>query len=113
MLRGEIWWADIEEASGSAPAYRRPVLIVQSDVLNRSSINTVVVVALTTNMAHAKAPGNISMPRKETGLPRDSVINVSQVFTIDKSRLEDRVARVSGSIMRHVEAGLRLVLELG
>jgi len=112
MLRGEIWWADIPTDAGSAPAYRRPMLIVQSDAFNRSRIGTVVAVSLTTNPALADAPGNITLSRKHSGLPRDSVVNVSQISTLDKSQLDTRVGRLPAAAMQQVEAGLRVVLEL-
>ena len=112
MKRGEVWWADLPEPAGSEPGYRRPVLIVQADDFNRSRIRTVLAVAITTNLALAHAPGNLPLPRRNAGLERESVINVSQVVTIDKRFLIERAGRLSGSQLRQVEEGLRLVLAL-
>lgn len=100
------------ESAPSEPGYRRPVLVVQSDDFNRSRIRTVVAVALTTNLRLEAAPGNLLLTREETGLPRDSVVNVSQVVTLDKTFLEERVGRIDAQAMLAVENGLRLVLAL-
>jgi mRNA interferase MazF len=112
MQRGEIWWAGLPRPRGSAPGYRRPVLVVQSDDFNRSGIATAIVVAITTNMSLAFAPGNVMCRPKGTGLPRPSVINVSQVATLDRKVLTERVGRVSEPLMQQVDEGLRLVLAL-
>ena len=112
MRRGEIWWAELPTPTGSEPGYRRPVLIVQSDDFNRSRIQTVLALAITSNQRLAAAPGNVSLPRRGTGLRRASVINVSQVVTLDRAFLAERSGRVSDGVMRQVEDGLRLVLHL-
>ncbi len=112
MQRGEIWWADLPQPVASEPGYRRPVLIVQSDEFNRSRIRTVVATILTTNLRLAQAPGNVLVAASDSGLPRDSVINVSQVITIDKSFLTEQAGQVSEVIMLTVDEGLRLVLAL-
>ena len=112
MQRGDVWWADLGKPRGSGPGYRRPVLIVQSDDFNRSGISTVVAVAMTTNMSLAPAPGNVFCRAKASGLPRPSVINVSQIATIDRGDLLERVGRVSDLLMRQVDDGLRSVLSL-
>jgi mRNA interferase MazF len=112
MLRGEIWWADIPEGAGSAPAYRRPVLIIQADAFNRSRIATVIGVGLTSNLALADAPGNVSVSRAVSGLPKDSVVNVSQIITLDRSQLTKKVGRLPAGVMRSVEDGLRLAVDL-
>lgn len=112
VVRGEIWWADLPEPIASEPGYTRPVLIIQSNDFNQSRIKTVVAVILTTNLRLARARGNILVSSADTGLPRDSVINVSQIVTADKSFLTDRVGQVSDRIMSLVEDGLRLVLVL-
>ncbi|MFK8185140.1 MAG: type II toxin-antitoxin system PemK/MazF family toxin [Phormidesmis sp.] len=91
MYRGEIWWADLAVPDGSALGCRRPVLIVQDDIFNQSAIRTVIVVIITSNTQLAEAPGNVLLPRKLSGLPKDSVANVSQVFTIDKTLLTERI----------------------
>jgi mRNA interferase MazF len=110
--RGEIWWAGLARPRGAEPGHRRPVLVVQSDDFNRSGIATAVVVAITTNMSLAFAPGNVVCRPKSTGLPRPSVINVSQVATVDRKELKERVGRVPEPLMEQVDDGLRLVLAL-
>lgn len=112
MQRGEVWWANLGKPRGSAPGYRRPVLIVQSDDYNRSGISTVVTVALTTNMSLAQAPGNVVCRAKASGLPKTSVINVSQVATVDRGDLAERLGRVPDSLLQQVDDGLRSVLSL-
>ena len=112
MRRGEIWWASLPEPKGSEPGYSRPVLIIQADPFNLSRIRTVIVVMITRNLALADAPGNVLLPRKSTRLPHDSVANVSQVFTIDKSFLREKVSDLPKALLQKVEAGLRLVLSL-
>jgi mRNA interferase MazF len=110
--RGEIWWAELPEPRGSEPGYRRPVLIVQADSFNRSRIQTVIAAAITSNLDLAQAPGNVLLPASATGLPRDSVVNVSQVLTLDRSFLSDFVSKLSGKLLALVDDGLRLSLGL-
>lgn len=110
--RGEIWWADLPEPTGSAPGYRRPAVVVQNDYLNASRIQTALVVLLTSNLDLADAPGNVRLPAKATGLPRDSVANVTQLLTVDLSQLTTYVGRVPPAKLRQIDAGLRLVLDL-
>ena len=112
MRRGEIWWAGLPEPEGSGPGYRRPVLIVQADEFNRSRIGTVVIVALTTHLALAQAPGNVLLKARRAGLPRDSVVNVSQLLTIDRRLLVKKVSALDLPTMTDVDNGLRLVLAL-
>lgn len=112
MVRGEVWWASLPEPAGSQPGFRRPVLIVQSNEFNRSRIRTLLVVAITSNAALAEAPGNVLLPRKESGLAKESVANVSQVLTVDRSFLTERVGHLGVPLMQRVDAGLRLVLSL-
>lgn len=112
ISRGEIWWAELSEPRGSKPGYRRPVLVVQANPFNRSRIATVVVVAITSNLSLADAPGNVRLPRRESRLPRESVANVSQVLTLDRRYLAERAGRLSGRLLESVESGLRLVLAL-
>ena len=112
MIRGEIWWTSLRAPSGSEPAYRRPILIVQADSFNRSKINTVIAAAITSNLRLAQAPGNVRLTKRQSGLKRDSVVNVSQVVTLNKSFLTERVGRVPASKLREVDEGLRLVLGL-
>lgn len=112
MQRGSIWWASLPDAVGSMPGYRRPVLVVQSDSFNRSHINTVIALVLTSNVRLATAPGNVLLPARVTGLPKDSVANVSQVVTIDKTLLTEHVGQLPSKEMRQIEEGLRRVLSL-
>ena len=110
IQRGEIWWADLGEPTGAEPGFRRPVLVVQADAFNRSRIDTVVVVAITSNMRLGEAPGNVTLSRRTGGLPKPSVINVSQITTLDKSELTERIGRLPPATMEEVDEGLKLVL---
>lgn len=112
MQRGEIWWADLADPQGAAPGYRRPVLILQADAFTQSRIATVIVVIVTSNLRLASAPGNVFVSAHESGLPRDSVINVSQLVTLDKTVLDAQVGHLSARTMTAVEDGVRLVLDL-
>ena len=94
IQRAEIWWANLPEPRGSEPGYRRPVLVIQSDDFNRSRISTVIAIVITSNMKLAEAPGNVYLPQKLTGLSKDSVANVSQVITLDKSFLTEKVGEL-------------------
>ena len=108
--RGQVWWADLDEPRGSGPGFRRPLLIVQDDAFNRSRLRTVITVVLTSNVRLVEAPGNVLIPAKASGLPKDSVANVSQVITLDRDFLVEPVGRVRGQALKDVENGLRLVL---
>jgi mRNA interferase MazF len=110
IAQGEIWWADLGSPVGSAPGFRRPVLVVQGDALNRSRIATVVSVALTSNLAWGDAPGNVLLQARETGLPKESVANVSQLITLDRSVLSERVGKLSRAKLELVLTGLDIVL---
>ena len=112
MRRGEVWWASLPAPQGSGPGYRRPVLVIQSNAFNRSRIGTALVLAITSNLDLAAAPGNVALPRRGTGLRRKSVINVSQVVTLDKRFLSARSGRVPDALLARVEHGLSLVLGL-
>jgi mRNA interferase MazF len=112
IQRGDVWWAELDEPRGSAPAFRRPVVIVQADAFNRSRIATIVAVTLTSNLRLADAPGNVLIPRGDSGLTKDSVANVSQLVTLDRSALAERVGPLTGELVRQVDRGLRLVLDL-
>lgn len=112
VRRGEVWWADLDEPRGSEPGYRRPVLIVQDDAFNRSRIGTVVAVVLTSSLRLVDAPGNVLVPGKAAGLPKDSVANVSQIVTLDRDFLDTQIGRVPPRLMAAVDAGLKLVLGL-
>ena len=113
MRRGEIWWASLGEPQGSAPGFRRPVLIVQSNDFNDSAIRTSICAAITSNMRLADARGNVRVTRRVSGLlPQDSVVNVSQLITLDKNMLTENVGRLPAQSLRDVEAGIKLVLAL-
>ncbi len=112
LARGDVWWADLPDPKGSEPGYRRPLLIVQNDLFNRSRLRTVLAVVLTGNLRLVDAPGNVLVPAKASGLPRDSVANVSQIITIDRNALTDRVGRLPGAIIDQVANGVRLALAL-
>jgi mRNA interferase MazF len=110
ISQGEVWWADLPEPSGSEPGFRRPVLVVQSDAFNRSRIATVVCIPLTSNLRWTEAPGNVLLSSKATGLPKDSVANVSQLVTLDKSFLAERIGKLSKAKLELVLFGIDVVL---
>jgi mRNA interferase MazF len=110
VAQGEVWWADLGEPAGSAPAFRRPVLIVQGDAFNRSRIATVVCVPLTSNLKWVDAPGNVLLAERDTGLPKPSVANVSQIVTLDRGTLSDRVGKLSRQKIDLVLSGVDTVL---
>jgi len=110
MIRGEIWWADFGIPFGSETGYKRPVLIIQSDDFNKSRIHTVVVIPFSTNLDLALAPGNVFMEKELTNLSKDSVLVVSQINTIDKKRLVDKISKISNSLFSQIEDGIQLVL---
>lgn len=112
MRRGEIWWASLPEPSGSGPGFRRPLLIVSANSFNESRIGTVIAVVVTSNLRLADAPGNVRLPSRGTGLAKPSVANVSQVITVDKSFLTERLGRLSARLLTDVDEGLRLALSL-
>ena len=112
MKRGEIWWASLPDPEGSSPGYRRPVLIIQANEFNKSRINTLIATVITSNVALATAPGKKILKTRTSGLPRDSVVNVSQIITIDKRLLTEKVKRLDDRVLEEVEEGLRLVLGL-
>ena len=112
MSRGDLWWADLGLPRGSAPALRRPVLVVSADSYNRSTLRTVTVAVLTTNTRLAALPGNVVVPAGVSGLPHDSVVNVTQLATIDRAVLDERVAALPDWLLEQVDAGLRRALDL-
>lgn len=112
IARGEIWWADLPAPTGAGPGKRRPVLVVSADSFNLSRIATVVAVAISSNTDLAAAPGNVAVPSARSGLPKDSVVNVSQIVTLDKRQLGERVGALDLDTFAQVESGLRLVLDL-
>lgn len=110
VAQGEVWWADLPDPSGSGPGFRRPVVVLQGDALNRSQLATVVCVPLTSNLRWADAPGNVVLRPRSTGLPTDSVANLSQVITIDKTLMTERIGRSSRFQVELLLAGLDIVL---
>jgi mRNA interferase MazF len=110
IAQGEVWWADLGEPIGSEAGFRRPVLVVQGDSLNRSRIATAVCVPLTSNLKWGEAPGNVVLKAKSTGLPKDSVANLSQVVALDKTALTERTGRISKQQLQLVFAGLDIML---
>jgi mRNA interferase MazF len=112
MERGEIWWTEIPAPFGSEPGFRRPVLVVQSNDYNVSNLQTVIGVAVTRTLTFARLPGNVLLLASETGLPEDSVANVSQIVTLDRRRFTDRIGRADAFSMAEVDAGLRQILAL-
>lgn len=112
VRRGEIWWAELPEPAGSEPGYRWPVLIVQADSFNRSAIRTVVCAVITSNLRLADAPGNVRLSPHDSGLPKPSVVNVSQIAAVDKAFLTEQVGTLASQVMKRVDEGLRLVMSL-
>ena len=112
MKRGEVWWASLSEPSGSEPGYRRPVLVVQADEFNRSRIRTAICAVISSNLRLEDAPGNLRLAARSSGLKKPSVLNVSQLITIDKTRLTEKVKKLDEQTLHKVEDGLRLVLNL-
>jgi mRNA interferase MazF len=109
VQRGEIWWSSLATPGGSSPGFRRPILVIQSNEFNRSRISTVVAAVITSNLALANAPGNVRIPARASGLKKVSVVNVSQIITVDKSFLAARVSTLRADYMREVDDGLRLI----
>lgn len=112
MKKGEIWWASLDEPRGSEPGFRRPVVIVSANEFNDSRINTALAAVVTSNLRLADAPGNVLLEKKHSRLPKDSVINVSQLITIDKAFLSEKISTLSAQHLNAVNEGLRLILGL-
>jgi len=110
IFQGEIWWADIPDPVGSGPGFRRPILVVQGDALNRSRIDTVICVPLTSNLGWAQAPGNVPLRPRHTGLPKDSVANVSQIIALDRTFLTERTGKLPRTQLDLVLSGIDVVL---
>lgn len=111
ISQGEVWWADLPDPQGSEPGFRRPVVIVQGDPINHSRIDTVVCIVLTSNLKWAQAPGNVSLSASSTGLPKDSVANVSQIVTLDRADLTERAGVLSRRKLTLVLAGIDVILD--
>lgn len=112
MKRGEVWWATLPAPTGSGPGFRRPVLIVQANSFNQSRIATVIVAVVTSNLSLAEAPGNVRVGKADSGLAKSSVVNVSQIFTLGRALLAERVRALPADAMRRVDEGLRLATGL-
>ncbi len=110
IVQGDVYWVDLGQPAGSAPGYRHPLVVVQNDAFNRSRINTVIVCALTSNLARAASPGNVVLRKGEANLPRRSVVNVSQLVTVDKAALTKRIGTLSKVRVREVLDGIALAL---
>jgi len=108
--QGDIFWVDLGEPSGSEPAYRHPHLVIQNNLFNRSRINTVVVCALTSNLERVKSPGNVLLDKGEANLPKQSVVNITQIFTVNKRDLTEKVGSVSRDRMGQVLDGIGLLI---
>ncbi len=112
MKRGEIWWASMGEPRGSEPGYNRPVIIVSSNEFNQSLIQTVIVVVVTSNLRLVDAPGNFKITKKQSNLNKDSVVNVSQLITLDKTFLTEQVGKLNSKYISYLNEGVRLVLDI-
>ena len=113
IAQGEVWWPDLAEPAGSGPGFRHPVVVVQGDAFNASSLRTIVCVTLTGSLGWAEAPGNVLLAARATGLPRPSVASVSQLVTLDRDALTERAGRISASSLELVLAGIDVVLGRG
>lgn len=112
MIRqGDIFWVDIGDPTGSAPGFVRPVVVIQNNVFNQSRINTVIVCALTSNLQYANAPGNVLLNEGEANLPKQSVVIVSQIITVDKTQLVDKISSLSKRRIQEILGGLGLLIE--
>ena len=111
IKQGDIWWIDLEEPSGSRPGYRHPHVVIQNNLFNHSRINTVVVCSLTSNLKRAESPGNLILEKGEANLPKTSMVNVSQIFTVDKSDLAEKIGSLSSVRVVQILEGINLLLE--
>ncbi|MBA4416333.1 MAG: type II toxin-antitoxin system PemK/MazF family toxin [Syntrophus sp. (in: bacteria)] len=111
MNQGDVFGIDLGDPVASGPGYKHPCVVIQNDVFNQSRINTIIVCLITSNLAHAKAPGNVLIKKEEASLPKDSVANISQIITVDRSLLDEKIGSLSRSMIREIIEGLRLLLE--
>jgi len=109
--QGDVFWVDLGEPSGSEPAYHHPHVVVQNNVFNRSQINTVIVCAITSNLKRASSPGNVLLKKNEANLPKASVVNISQIFTINKSDLIEKIGTLSRNRIDQILDGIKLITE--
>jgi mRNA interferase MazF len=112
VKRGEVWWANLPEPVASEPGYRRPVLIISSNFYNLTSISTIIGITLTSNLDYARLPNNIFLSSRETGLSQDSVINMTQVITVDKRFLEQQIGNINQSTLEQLNESLKTVLDI-
>lgn len=112
MRRGEVWWASLPDPAGSGPGFRRPVLVIQANPFNQSRLATVVIAVITSNLGLAEAPGNVRLSRNDSRLAKASVVNVTQLQSIDRRWLTQRVGSLPGDVLQRVDTGLRAVLAL-
>jgi mRNA interferase MazF len=111
IRQGDVYWVDLGEPSGSGPGYRHPHVVVQNNVFNRSRLNTVVVCVITSNLKRADAPGNVLLEKEETNLPKQGVVNVSQIFTVDQRDLVEKIGALSSERVRQILDGILLLIE--
>ena len=111
IRQGEIYWVELEEPIGSEPGYSHPHVVIQNNLFNQSRIKTVVLCALTSNLKRAEAPGNVLLQKGEANLPKQSVVNISQIFTVDKSQLREYIGILSAARMREILQGIQLLTE--
>jgi len=111
IQQGDVFWVDLGDPGGSEPGYRHPHVVIQNNLFNESRIRTVIVCALTSNLRRAAAPGNVLLQPGEANLPRQSVVNVSQIFTVDKAQLSEKIGALTPARVREILDGIRLVLE--
>lgn len=109
--QGDVFWVDLGEPSGSEPAYRHPHVVIQNNVFNRSRINTVIVCAITSNLKRASSPGNVALKKNEANLPKPSVVNISQIFTVNKSDLAEKIGTLSRKRIDQILSGIKLITE--
>jgi len=109
--QGEIYWIDLGEPVGSEPGYRHPHVVIQNNLFNASKINTVVVCALTSNLKRAEAPGNVFLAKGEANLPKQSVVNITQVYTVNKIDLAEKIGKVSEKKLKEIIEGIKLLTE--
>ena len=111
IKQGDVYWIDLDEPKGSEPGFRRPYVVVQNNIFNKSRINTIVVCALTSNVKRAEVPGNVLLTKGEANLKKESVVNVTQVVTVDRADLTEKIGTLSSSRVHQIIAGLKLVIE--
>ena len=109
--QGEIYWVDLGEPSGSAPGYKHPHIVIQNNLFNSSNINTVVMCALTSNLKRGLSPGNVALKKGEANLPKKSIINITQIYTVDKTDLFEKIGQVNNERLKEILLGIQLLTE--